>query len=222
MKYRHEVKHAITYADRLSIIASLSAVAQRDEHAGADGEYFIRSLYFDNLYNKALNEKADGLPVRDKYRIRYYNGDTSFMVLEKKSKIDGLCLKASQNITSEEVKLLLNGNTAWLAGCGGLLTELYVKMQCEGLRPKSIVDYRRIPFVYDPGNVRVTIDYDIRSSGSVNEFLNPGCTTLSCGDTTLLEVKWDEYLPSVIRQAVQLKGVSAGAFSKYAASRRFF
>ena len=85
-QYRHEWKHAINLADRIAIRQRLRAVAQPDEHA-RDGRYWIRSLYFDNLADKALREKIDGVNRREKFRIRYYNGDVSLLHLEKKSKL---------------------------------------------------------------------------------------------------------------------------------------
>ena len=108
MKYRHEWKHEINYADLLTLRLRLSAVMKRDEHA-IGGIYRIRSLYFDNLSDKALREKIDGVNVREKFRIRYYNGDASFIVLEKKSKITGLCAKDSCRITEDEAQKLVDG-----------------------------------------------------------------------------------------------------------------
>ena len=67
MDYRHEWKHEITYLDLLCIRQRLRAVASPDAHA-KDGRYLIRSLYFDNLYDKALNEKVDGLNMYKFFR----------------------------------------------------------------------------------------------------------------------------------------------------------
>ena len=93
-------------------------------------------------------------------------------------------------------------------------------MRGTGLRPKTIVDYTREPFIYPPGNVRVTLDYDIRTGLSCTDFLDPDCVTVPAGDAPiLLEVKWDAYLPDLIRDAVQLPGRHASAFSKYAQCR---
>ena len=100
-----------------------------------------------------------------------------------------------------------------------LVQELYSKMR-RGLRPKTIVDYTREPFVYAPGNVRVTLDYNIRTGLGCTDFLNPNCVTIPAGDAPILmEVKWDAFLPEIIRAAVQLEGRRASAFSKYAACR---
>ena len=214
---RHEIKTRVTAAEARALRVRLQAVMQRDKHALQDGTYEIHSVYFDTPTNRALMEKQVGMPQRDKYRIRYYNGDTSLIRLEKKSKINGLCSKQSEPLTKEEAQKIVNGDTAWMATSGRpLLIELYSKMKSQLLRPKTIVDYTRIPFVYAPGNVRVTIDYNIRTGLSCTDFLNPDCITIPAGEPViLLEVKWDEYLPGIIRRAVQVKNRRAGAFSKY-------
>ena len=216
MKYRHEWKHEINYADMLTLRTRLSAVMKRDEHA-IGGVYQIRSLYFDNLSDKTLREKQDGVNIREKFRIRYYNGDTSFIVLEKKSKINGLCAKKSCQITKEEAQKIVDGNLGWMVDSGRpLCQELYSKMMSQGLRPKTIVDYTRDPFVFAPGNVRVTIDYNIRTRAFRTDFLNPETLTLPAGESPIiLEVKCDEYLPDIIKDAVSLPGRRVTAFSKY-------
>ncbi len=220
MQFRHEWKHEISFSDLLTIRSRLMAVAQIDSHAQA-GIYDIRSLYFDNLQDKALLEKLNGVNMREKFRIRYYNGNTSYILLEKKSRINGLCSKEQAQLTFGEAKSIADGHYELLQNSGKeLLNELYRKMQAEGLRPKTIVEYSRIPFVYAPGNVRVTLDYKIRTGLSCTDFLNPACVTIPAGDAgIILEVKWDEFLPSVIRDAVQLPGCHTSAFSKYAACR---
>ena len=220
MDLRHEWKHEISYSDMLAIRQRLSAVAQRDSHA-VNGSYFIRSLYFDNLSDKALREKLNGISRREKFRIRYYNGDTSVIHLEKKSKIGGLGNKQSANLTAEEARWIVDGKLDWMLHSERpLVRELYVKMTTEGLRPKTIVDYTREPFVYGPGNVRVTLDYNIRTGLGCTDFLNSDCPMIPAGNAPIiLEVKWDEFLPEVIRSVVQLENRKTGAYSKYAACR---
>lgn len=221
MVYRNELKHVIDAGDKAAICASLRAIARPDEHAGADGRYKIRSLYFDNVYDKALREKIDGVNEREKFRIRYYNGDLSVIHLEKKTKRNGLGYKLSERLTAGEAQRIVDGEVDWMPGSGrALVVELYSKMKSQGLRPRTIVDYTRTPFVYAPGNVRVTIDEDIRTGLNCIDFLNPECVTIPAGERLiLLEVKWDEYLPTVIRRAVQLKNRRETAFSKYQACR---
>ena len=100
-----------------------------------------------------------------------------------------------------------------------LINELAFKMNTQLLKPKTIVDYTREAFVYPAGNVRVTLDYDIRTGMDSTELLDPNCVTVSSGGDIILEVKWDEYLPSAIEQAVQLGSRQTSSFSKYAACR---
>lgn len=221
MVYRNEIKHEISAADKAAICASMRAVARPDPHAGPDGRYLIRSLYFDTPADKALREKLDGMSEREKFRIRFYNGDPSVMHLEKKVKRGGLGYKVSAPLTAQEAQRIVDGDTGWMVSSGrGLLVELYAKMKAEGLRPKTIVDYTRTPFVYGPGNVRVTIDENIRTGLRCTDFLNPRCVTVPAGEPViLLEVKWDDYLPSVIRRAVAVKSRRSGAFSKYQTCR---
>ena len=220
MDFRHEWKHEINYSDMVVLRQRLKAVMKPDENA-VNGKYFIRSLYFDNISDKALREKIDGVNCREKFRIRYYNGDTSLIHLEKKSKINGLGNKQSANLSAEEAQKIVDGDFDWMIDCDRpLVQELYSKMKSQGLRPKTIVDYTREPFVFSAGNVRVTLDYDIRTGLYCTDFLNPDCITIPAGNAPIiLEVKWDEFLPFVIRDIVQLESRHTAAFSKYAACR---
>lgn len=219
MKYRHEIKHEINKCDMLVLRSRLSAVMKKDAHA-IDGKYLVRSLYFDNLNDKALKEKQDGVNIREKFRIRYYNNDTSLIHLEKKSKVNGLCLKESTILTKEMTEAILNGDYSWMLRSNEpLLLEFYSKIKSQGLRPKTIVDYTREPFIFNAGNVRVTLDYDIRTSMNCKDFLKTDCVTISTSDSIILEVKWDEFLPDIIRDVVSIKNCRAGAFSKYATCR---
>ena len=219
MNFRHEIKHEINLSDRITIRQRLRAVAYPDPHA-VDGKYFIRSLYFDTMSDKALREKIDGVNQREKFRIRYYNGDTSLIHLEKKSKQNGLGSKQSAPLTAEQAQSIVDGKLDWMINTDyPLVRELYAKMEAEGIRPKTIVDYTREPFIFPAGNVRVTIDYDIRSGLVCTDFLNTDCVTVPVTEAIILEVKWDAYLPDIIRDAVALDSRREGAFSKYAACR---
>ncbi len=219
MKYRNEWKHEINYCDMLILRSRLSVIAKPDPHT-TDGKYFIRSLYFDTASDKALREKTDGVNRREKFRIRIYNGDSSVIKLEKKSKINGLCAKQTVLLSKSEAQATVQGDYGWMTAAKNPLTAEFYSKLTGGLRPKTIVDYTREPFVFPQGNVRVTLDYNIRTGIKCTDFLNSDCVTVPAGESPIvLEVKWDEYLPDIIRDAVQLPGRRVTAFSKYAACR---
>lgn len=222
MQFRHEIKHEISNHDMLILRQRLRTVMKHDSHA-ENGKYEIRSLYFDNLYDKALREKLDGVNIREKYRIRLYNNDTSLIHLERKFKHGGLGYKDSATLTPEQAKAIAEGDTEWMAHSSNeVILGFYTRIKNEGLAAKVIVDYTREPFVFEPGNVRVTLDYDIRSGLKCTDFLKPDCVTVPIKDSPcILEVKWDNFLPDVIRDAVQLDGRHSSAFSKYAACRMY-
>ena len=100
-KYRHELKYQICYSDYLALRQRLRPVMHSDPHCREDGTYQIRSIYFDNVYDKALREKIDGIQKREKFRIRYYNDSISFLTLEKKIKHNNLCMKVDAQINAE-------------------------------------------------------------------------------------------------------------------------
>ncbi len=103
-----------------------------------------------------------------------------------------------------------------------LIRELYIKIVTQGLRPKTIVDYTREAYAYMPGNVRITLDYQIRTGLFHTDFLNPDCPMVPIKDSPIiLEVKWDAWLPDVIRRLIQLENRRSAAFSKYAACRMY-
>lgn len=222
MNYRHERKYEITYADGQILERRLPFIMQKDIH-GVNGRYTVRSLYFDNLYDKALLEKINGVNNREKFRLRYYDNDTSVIRLEKKSKRNGMSCKQSASLEQAAVRRILQGDVAWLQDCENpLLQEFYMKYIQQGIRPKTIVNYTRTAFTYRPGNVRVTIDTNIRTGLYGKDFLNVDCITLPVAEPhRLLEVKWDAYLPEVIWMAIQLGNQGEQAFSKYAACREY-
>lgn len=218
--YRHELKLAINCADMLALRHRLKHLMQPDENAGPDGLYKIRSLYFDNYRDKAVAEKLSGTSRREKFRLRYYGLDTAFIRLEKKSKVKRLAKKDTALIPPRLCQDLLDGHFDSLRDLGDpLLAELYTKLQTQQLRPRTIVCYNREAYVYAPGNVRVTIDTDIRMSNAVRDFLNPDSVTIPAAAATVLEIKYDAYLPDIIRDAVQLGARQETEFSKYVVSR---
>lgn len=222
MQFRHEVKHEISNHDMLILRQRLRAIMKPDCHA-VNGQYEIRSLYFDSPNDKALREKLDGVMTREKYRIRLYHNDSSTVHLERKFKHIGLGYKNTAPLTPEQAQAIADGDVEWMShSTDEVILGFYTRICHERLTAKVIVDYIREPFVFAPGNVRVTLDYEIRTGMNCTDFLNPDCVTVPIQDSPcILEVKWDNYLPDVIRDAVQLDSRRNTAFSKYAASRMY-
>lgn len=224
MKFRHEIKHVINLFDYIIISNKIKLIMQKDPNSNEYGEYEIRSLYFDNYNDKVLREKIDGINSRDKYRIRLYNNDPSFIRLEKKSKINGLCQKSSSKISKEEVSLLLNGKIEFLKNSTKpLFNELFKKMTTEFLRPKTIVDYTRESYIYAPGNVRITFDKSIKSGLNSIDILSLDTPTIETLDSKciVMEIKYDEFIPEMIADLVQIKERKASSISKYALCRMY-
>ncbi len=223
--YRHELKYSIPYADYIALRERLRKVMYADPHTDSSGKYRIRSIYFDNSDDKALREKVDGIGKREKFRIRYYNDDFSFITLEKKMKIDSLCLKYDAQITEEECRRILNGDLAFMKEHPQeLVRELYAKMNYQRLKPRVLVSYVREPYIYRAGNVRVTFDSQIRTTLYQHEFLTEQVFDISATDTPqdmILEVKYDAFLPEIIQDLIQVPSLRQQAFSKYGACRRF-
>lgn len=222
-KYRHEYKFFITYGDYVSLKARLEAIAKPDGHVSDNGTYIIRSLYFDNVYDRALLQKIDGVNEREKFRIRCYNYDDSFVRLEKKCKFNGLTNKVSAPLTKDEAQKIINGDVDWMATSKkALVVELYSKMKSQQLRPKVIVEYTREPYIYEPGNVRITFDSKLKTGLRNADMFDFDLPTVPAGDgTVLMEVKYDEFLPTVIRDILQVDNRRCQAFSKYCVCRMY-
>ena len=169
--------------------------------------------------------ELDGVRVREKFRIRWYNDDVSYIALEKKRKVDSLGYKESARLSLPEARAITEtGEIEWLRERSEkVCRELYSAMTCRGLRAKVVVSYRREPYIYRAGNVRVTFDSEIRTSVFRRDFFT-GIRDISATatpDEMLMEVKYDEYLPEIIADLVQPAGLYRQAFSKYAACRRY-
>ncbi|HQM96483.1 MAG TPA: polyphosphate polymerase domain-containing protein [Clostridia bacterium] len=224
-RYRHELKYDINYSTYLTLRSRLRQIMYPDEHAASDGKYLIRSIYFDNYRDKALQEKLCGNSKHEKFRIRWYNDDLSFIRLEKKQKINGLCIKIDADWSETELKCFIDGDYSWMLTHPCPLTqELYVKMKTDQLVPRVIVSYLRESFIYDAGNIRITFDTDIRSTPYSVSFISKSVMDIGVTNEpghVILEIKYDEFLPDIISCMIQLDNCRQIAYSKYSVSRSF-
>ncbi|MHC1749670.1 MAG: polyphosphate polymerase domain-containing protein [Cellulosilyticaceae bacterium] len=224
MELRHELKHYINLSDYFIITSRLKYIAKRDSFADENGLYKIRSIYFDDYNDKVLGEKIMGINNRDKFRIRFYNDNHNYIKLEKKSKINGMSKKLSTTITKEACEKILLGQIKFLGeSTEPLFQELYLKMQSERQKPKTVVDYIREAYTYDSGNVRITFDKSVRTGLNGTRIFDAKMPTVETLDERyiILEVKYDAFLPEVIGDLIQVGERSRTSISKYALCRMY-
>ncbi len=215
---RHEYKYLINQAEEELLRQRAACILAPDPYSGPDGSYFIRSLYFDDHNDSCLLDNESGTDRRSKFRMRYYNDDISLLRLEKKSKVRGMTIKVSCPLTPEEGQMLAEGRIpAVTPDLSGQKQQLFLELQLRCLTPRVIVSYERIPFVYPAGNVRITFDRKLSSSGDTGRFLSGdyGFRPVMSLGSSVLEVKWDQLLPLHIQDSLQLNSLQWTSFSKY-------
>lgn len=197
---------------------------EKDSHTPDNGRYLIHSLYFDDYKDTSVYTTNSGLSKRFKWRIRYYGDDLDYIVLERKEKINSRCHKKSCKLTLTEYDKIVSGNITDIVYDTNkdLLKELARDMLIYDYRPKVIVDYERIAYVEEITNVRITFDMKISASYELEHFLDGDYTKFYIQDTgeNVLEVKFDDILPSYIRNIVESYGFNQTSFSKYYYSRK--
>ena len=217
MKYRVEQKYIITEEKVAYLKFKLENVMQYDKYA-KDGIYRIRSLYFDDMYDSFLEDNEAGNDFREKYRIRTYNNEKQKIHLEIKAKELGYTSKMKEEITEQECMDFMQCKNWSLKKEDGLVKKkLYSLILMRKMQPVQIVEYDRIPFVEEKGNVRVTFDKNIVGTSQVHTFFDevlPGIPLLPTGQH-ILEVKYDEFLPDYIKQILNEVHLPKTAFSKY-------
>ena len=224
MPLRHELKYFITPAELGVLRGLLAPLMMPDPNGDEHNEYVIRSLYFDTFDDQALEEKIAGVGMRKKYRIRIYNFSDRVIKLECKSKLGDLISKQSVSIPRDLAEQLIAGDPEGLQRMRHpLLLDVYREMKTRLLRPAVIVDYIREAYLHDAQQVRITFDKQIRTGLYSRDLFNSAIPTYPVFDNPVevLEVKYDEFLPSYL-QAV-LSGITAqrSAVSKYVWCRRY-
>ena len=180
--------------------------------------YEIRSLYFDDAWDRCMDENEAGVDQREKFRIRIYDGSSDVIHLEIKEKFRSLTKKTSCDLTQEECLQILEGTLPLALDSRAPLNRLQMMARCSRMEPKVIISYERSAFVYPAGNVRITFDRNIMASSCREEFLEDrvsGMVPVLPSGVHVLEVKYDELLPDVILELLELGNLRQTAFSKY-------
>ena len=228
---RHELKYSISYADYLELRSRAMCFMRHDEH-GDGGRYFIRSLYLDDIYLADYNQKNEGLNRRRKYRIRFYDLSPDVIKFEIKDKFDSYISKKSSVITREQCDSIIRGDFGFVSDMmlhdrenAALPANRALRMgcidcACKILRPQVVVDYDREVFICDEGNVRMTFDMNLRAGQGTGDLFDSHLPTVPAYESgkMILEVKYDDYLPNIVRRLLRSKKLSLwqSAESKYA------
>lgn len=215
--YRNEWKYLISWGEKELITSRIAPLLHPDPNA-VNGGYLIRSLYFDDYWNTAYEQKDDGVLERKKYRIRIYNYSDRSIKLERKKKYGAYIYKQSAKITRSEFEAILAGDYSFLLKSSQpLLQEFYVECRCHNLRPRTIVDYEREPWILDAGTVRITFDQNVRAAVGSFDIFDPSLPCLSVIDPgrLVMEVKFTEFLPRLVQDILPPQREEMTAVSKY-------
>jgi len=207
----------VTDAELLLLKSRLKTVMAQDIHQDGDC-YEIRSLYFDDAWDRCLEENEAGVDKREKYRIRIYDPASDVIHLEIKEKNRGLTKKRACDLSREECLQIMEGDLPLKPDSRAPLNALQMQMRCSQMAPKVIISYERTAYVHPSGNVRITFDRNITASRYTDEFLEThvsGMTPVLPAGMHVLEVKYDEFLPDVIAQQLEIGKLRKTAFSKY-------
>lgn len=221
--YRHEVKFHIGRQDALLLAHMLRQCMQTDPNAGADGLYWIRSLYFDSRDNRDYTEKISGCADRKKLRLRLYDTAASAVKLELKNKAGSHVFKESLTLAREDARGLLGGAGVPLLGYDSAVArKVYARMQAERLRPVLLIDYDRQAFTLPFENIRITIDRDIRACPDPRKLFDRSAPTVPVfpDGRYVLEVKYRTMLPGFLRGMLTAVSPEPASVSKYCLSRQ--
>lgn len=219
--FRQEKKYLMNLVDARILSERLRRVMQEDEHNGSGG-YRIRSLYFDTLTDSDYREKLDGLELRRKLRLRIYDPSSDFAMIEMKQKQGSYQRKRSLRITRADAEELCGGS------CEGLLhyadpfaLECYALMHMRCYRPKAVVEYRREAFTVKENRIRITLDSELRATESCMNLFAPDLNMYPVLDSfnSILEVKYDRFLLSYIKELMETVNRSEFSVSKYCLAR---
>lgn len=221
MKYlghtvRHEIKYYMNESNYFHLRKRLQIIAERDPNIKEKG-YLVSSVYFDDVYHSALEEKRAGVEFRKKYRLRCYNREDRLIRLECKRKYGDYIAKESEEFKRTEYDAILKGEYDFLLEKGSICRELYAVHHSRLLKPVIAVEYLREAYVSEVGNVRITFDKNISFSvGDYDVFSEyySVCPALDTG-IIVMEVKFDEFLPDAVLQTLRSVSTDRCAISKY-------
>ena len=214
LKFEMNAKMAEILKQKLKLLLSYDSFSKE-----SDGSYYIRSLYFDDIYDTAYYEKINGIEEREKYRIRFYNFDLSYIVLELKGKKGAVSYKIQNQITYEEyIYIIQQEYDKIIIGDRSMLERFILDRKMKNLVPSVIVDYERIAFTYPSIGVRLTFDFAITSGKYNYDFFNKDIMLYDIleKDKIIFEVKYNKILPKWLKELIQSVPMTRISMSKFA------
>lgn len=217
VKFRHEKKYLISSAEKQAMLNRLGPFLARDAN-GSDNGYTIRSLYFDDYFYNSYEEKVAGTFNRKKYRIRIYNYSDNVIKLECKEKQGSYIHKEAATLSRDELECIIRGDYGFLLKrTERLCKEFYVECVTKRMRPVVFVDYEREAFVMHEGDVRITFDEHVRSAWMEYSMFNSSLPAYEVfePETLVMEVKYTEFIPEIVRKNISPENAVEVAASKY-------
>ncbi|MFZ5944801.1 MAG: polyphosphate polymerase domain-containing protein [Bacillota bacterium] len=222
--FRHEYKYLLDYSKYLQLANILSKTMQQDKNWNNSEGYLIRSLYFDDIYDTALKEKALGIAYRKKYRVRIYNYSDKMIKLEEKIKMNDYIKKNSSPVNKAMLVDILSDTPRIVEKHGDSLQQrFYLQKRINFFKPKVIVDYQREAYILPFNQIRITIDKDLAAAKPVLDIFNKDLTTYQLSEQYryILEVKYNNFLPNHLKKILAYFCVHRMAVSKYFLCRQY-
>ncbi len=217
-RLRHELKFPATAAQCEILRQRFSACMKYDQN-GENGKYRITSLYLDDAYNSAYNDKLLGADTRKKYRIRTYNLNPDLIHFECKYKDTDMVSKRGCWISKEQYESVLRSDFTFTWDsryAGTVLEDAGISHALAMLKPSVIVDYNREAFVNPEGNVRFTIDSGFKVGEFSNDMFSPLTQYIAVTEpVAVVELKYDDYIPSYLFDLVQGIKLEQASVSKF-------
>lgn len=218
---RSEYKYNITRLEAARMDSLLGQVLRPDIHNGPGG-YLVRSLYFDTPDDTDFHDKLDGYETRRKIRLRIYNPQDTTAKLELKEKQGSQQRKRSLTLTRRDAQRLCAGDYAPLLENGApFALEMYGRMRRFCYLPKCMVEYDRRAFLVEANDTRVALDSGLRAAEGNSELFAARPLLYPVGEpgAVTLEVKYNHFLLSYVKDLVSLANRTAVSQSKYCAAR---
>ena len=221
---RQENKYFLNFNQYLHIKKDLEKLMTRDENSYHNLPYKVRSIYFDDIYFKCIDEKLSGERHRSKYRFRVYNNDFDNIKFEVKIKNNSVSFKKTFKLSKMLYEQIIDNYNFSLASIGDLsLKKELIYLKHSNFKIKSIINYERDAFKISNKLLRITFDKNItRELSNINFFnINAQKQKIFLDNKVVMEVKFKNYIPIYIIDIFSKYNIARSAISKYVLANKF-